>query len=365
MGQPISGIGGVDDALGREPDVRERHVTHDGRDGIARGKPDQHDIEAHARRAPDMQHDHQADAGDAEQRRHAHAAVHRFGRHRHAGDEVEADHREREAAHQHGEAGKLGRQIGAKPSHEAAQQELDQAGENRHAGDQREAALMRREDADREEDARERRGHQIAGAEVAPFEARQNRADAERQHTHRGDMLNGLARRMRRFEHQQRDEESDRGGDENMLERGHPEHEMRRAILDPINHAIGLYGRPGLPELLVLRGVLPKFEQSRFHCHGQPSSLADNHPIFFCTAVGTFLVLLCSNPARGRGLRHGWRCGRTTSGTTHGSDGRAGGRGDDAPHRRPGRQFGRQSPRAEGARGRVPRRALSSSISRR
>jgi hypothetical protein len=94
-----------------------------------------------------MQRDHQNDAGDPQQSRHVHLGSHRVVRGGDAGDEVEPHHRERESAQQHGKTGDLGRQIGAQPMNDAAEQELGQAREHGHAGDEREAALFRRDDA--------------------------------------------------------------------------------------------------------------------------------------------------------------------------------------------------------------------------
>ena len=182
-----------------------------------------------------MQRHHEQRASDAEHRRQVHLGLEGFVRAGHAGDQVEADDGQRKAAEQHREAGDLGRQIGAQPVHGAAQHQLHEPREHGHAGDQRQAALLRGQDADREIHAGERGRHQIAGADAARLEAEQDGAETQHQHAHRHDVLRGLARGLRGVEHQQRQEHADRGGDQQMLQRRHPQHEGRRPLVDAVD----------------------------------------------------------------------------------------------------------------------------------
>jgi hypothetical protein len=156
--------------------------------------------------------------------------------------------------------------------HDAAEQELGQAREHGHAGDERQATLPGRQDADRKVHTRERGGHEVAGAEVARIQAEQDRADAEHQHADRHQVLSGLVRRLGRVEHQQGKKHADGRGDENMLERGHPQHERGRAVVEAVDQLGGLDRQAGLPDRGDVAAAPPQLIQSC--CNGHYPTLA-------------------------------------------------------------------------------------------
>ena len=189
---------------------------------------------------------------------------------RDAGNLVEADHRERQSAHQHGEAGDLGRQIGAQAVQDTAERQLHQSREHGHAGDERQAALPGRENADREIDARERSRHEKAGTQSPRLQAEQDRAETERQHADRHQVLGGVMRCPGGVQDQQRKEHADRGGDEDVLQGSHPQHEARRAFVDAVDQLCRLDRRPALLGAPVSAPSVPEFEYSCRDRHHLP-----------------------------------------------------------------------------------------------
>ena len=176
---------------------------------------------------------------------------------------LKSNHKQREAAHQHGEARDFCRQVRPQPRDEAADQELNEAGEDRHAGNQRKAALLGRDDGHGEKDTRERGRHQIAATDVPRIQTEQNGADTEHQHGQRHHMLDGLMRCLGRLEHEQRENHPDRCSQQHVLKRRHPENEGRRTLVHAIDDLMRLHRRLGSAHLHAVRLASPKLQQLR------------------------------------------------------------------------------------------------------
>jgi hypothetical protein len=80
-------------------------------------------------------------------------------------------------------------------------------------------------------------------------------------------VLSGIVGGLGRVEHQQGKEHAHGRGDEHVLDRGHPQHERGRTVVEAVDQLGRLDRGAGLPDRGVFGAAPPKFNQSCCNRH--------------------------------------------------------------------------------------------------